>query len=73
MPHDRRAHASIALRAFTSGRQIYPYLRRSLGGKMRERYVGEVDAPTREENLARARREVHERSLLDQRGDRQSR
>lgn len=69
LPHGVRAHASVALRAFRSGRRIYAYLRWSVGGKTRECYVGEVDATTRAENLARAWRQAHERDLLDQGGE----
>lgn len=64
-----RVHASVALRSFSSGRRIYAYLRWSAAGRTRERYVGEVDADTREENLALAWRQVQARGLLDRCGD----
>ncbi|MBE1577662.1 hypothetical protein ACFORH_10785 [Amycolatopsis roodepoortensis] len=57
---------SVALRVYPSGRRIYAYLRWSERGKTRERYVGEVERPTREENLADAWRLVHDAGLLDQ-------
>lgn len=60
----RCAHASIALRVLRQGRRIYAYLRWSVGGKTRERYVGEVEYDTRRENLAQAWRIVREASLL---------
>lgn len=44
---------------------MYAYLRFSVDGKTHNRYVGEVDEPTREANLTRAWRLVHEKSLLD--------
>jgi DNA mismatch endonuclease (patch repair protein) len=64
-----RAHASVALRSFRSGRRIYAYLRWSAAGRTRERYVGEVDADTREGNLALAWQQVQARGLLDRCGD----
>ncbi|MGH3549987.1 MAG: very short patch repair endonuclease [Pseudonocardiaceae bacterium] len=50
----RRAVASVALRAPSSSRRIYAYLRWYEHGKTRERYLGEVNEPTRSANLAAA-------------------
>ncbi|EHR48751.1 DNA mismatch endonuclease Vsr [Saccharomonospora marina XMU15] len=67
LPNGRTVHASVALRVFPSGRRIYAYLRWSDRGRTRERYVGEVDGPTREENLRQAWRQIHTSELLSQR------
>ncbi|MEV6571804.1 very short patch repair endonuclease [Streptomyces sp. NPDC051577] len=50
----RFARASIALRLYQRTRRIRAYLRWSVGGRTRERYVGEVDGSTRSENLKQA-------------------
>ena len=64
LPGDRTALASIALRHLPKSRRIYAYLRWSEGGRTRERYVCEVDGPTRAENLAVAWRRALEKGLL---------
>lgn len=46
------ATGSIALRLYRRTRRIRAYLRWSQQGRTRERYVGEVSAPTRAANLA---------------------
>lgn len=48
----RQAIASVALRAPLSSRRIYAYLRWYEYGKTHERYLGEVNEPTRSANLA---------------------
>ncbi|MGW2227122.1 very short patch repair endonuclease [Streptomyces formicae] len=50
----RYARASVALRLYRSTRRLRAYLRWSDEGVTRERYVGEVDKPTRGANLALA-------------------
>jgi len=59
------AVASIALRRKPDGRRVYAYLRWSDHGNTTERYVGEVDKPTRQENLAAAWHLAAERGLTD--------
>lgn len=54
LPDGRQAVASVALRALPSSRRIYAYLRWYDHGKTRERYLGEVNEPTRAANLAAA-------------------
>src|SRR6266516_4387087 len=46
--------ASVALRRKRDGRRVYAYLRWSEHGRTAERYLGEVDKPTRAANLAQA-------------------
>lgn len=46
----REAQASVALRLYR-GRRVRAYLRWSDRGRTRERYIGEVDAESRRENL----------------------
>lgn len=67
LPNGRTGHASVALRVFPTGRRVYAYLRWSDRGKTQECYAGEVDAATREENLALAWQHIHATGLLDQR------
>ncbi|MDA8321320.1 MAG: very short patch repair endonuclease [Actinomycetota bacterium] len=50
----RTVLASVALRRKRDGRRVYAYLRWSANGKTAERYLGEVDQPTRPRNLAQA-------------------
>lgn len=57
----RRTAASVALRLQPNSRRVYAYLRWSSGGRTRERYIGEVHAATRAENLELAWRLVRER------------
>lgn len=66
LPDGARVRGSAALRVYSPGRRIYAYLRWSEGGKTKERYVGEVDAITRGENLAAAWQRIHASGLLDQ-------
>jgi DNA mismatch endonuclease, patch repair protein len=47
-----RAVASVALRRKADGRRVYAYLRWSVSGRTVERYLGQVERPTRAENLA---------------------
>ncbi len=54
LPDGRQAVASVALRALPSSRRIYAYLRWYDHGKTHERYLGEVNEPTRAANLAAA-------------------
>ena len=61
--------ASISLRVQPAGRRIYAYLRWFEEGSTRERYVGEVAARTRAENLAIAWRIVEEKRFLDPASD----
>jgi DNA mismatch endonuclease (patch repair protein) len=51
---NRASVASVALRRKHDGRRVYAYLRWADGDRTTERYVGEVDRPTRAENLAQA-------------------
>lgn len=62
----RSAIGSIALRLYAQSRRVRAYLRWSDHGRTRERYVGEVIADSRAENLAQAWRLVMERELTDQ-------
>jgi DNA mismatch endonuclease (patch repair protein) len=62
---DGRAAASVALRRKRDGRRIYAYLRWSDSGRTVELYIGEVDQPTRAENLARAWRLAIEQTATD--------
>lgn len=54
LPGGRHAVASVALRAPRSSRRIYAYLRWYERRRTRERYLGEVNEPTRAANLAAA-------------------
>ncbi len=60
----RVACASIELRVFPGTRRIRAYVRWSDRGKCPTRYLGEVDAATRRENLQRAWRLVAEKGVL---------
>jgi DNA mismatch endonuclease (patch repair protein) len=60
----RRSCASIVLRLPPKNRRIRAYLRWSDKGRYPEKYVGEVDRDTREENLMLAWRMVFEQGLL---------
>jgi DNA mismatch endonuclease (patch repair protein) len=60
------AVGSIALRLYPKSRRVRAYLRWSDRGRTRERYVGEVTADNRKDNLAHAWRLVAERGLTDQ-------
>jgi len=62
---ERPATASIALRVYPKGRRVYAYLRWSDHGRTRERYIGEVTAHNRAENLTQAWRLVAERGLAN--------
>ena len=62
LDQDRVALGSVLFRRL-KGRRIYAYLRWNQAGRVRERYVGEVDGATRAENLAEAWRLVTERGL----------
>lgn len=64
LPDGRTVSASIELKVFPKSRRVYAYLRFSVDGKTHNRYVGEVDEPTREANLTRAWCLAHERGLL---------
>lgn len=66
LPDGRSAAGSIALRLYPKSRRVRAYLRWSDRGHTRERYVGEVTAGNRAENLAQAWRLVTERGLTDQ-------
>ncbi len=59
----RYARASVALKLYRRTRRIRAYLRWSQEGSTRERYVCEVDHPTRHQNLAEAWRRAHEMGL----------
>lgn len=56
--------ASMALRLYPSSRRIRAYLRWSTGGRTRERYVGEVQATTRGDNLRAAWRLAEDAGIL---------
>lgn len=58
------ATASISLRRYKKTRRIRAYLRWYHNGRTHERYVGEVNLPTRDENLAAAWAMAHRRCLL---------
>lgn len=58
LPDGRQAVASVALRILPASRRIYAYLRWYDRGKTHERYLGEVDEPTRAANLVTAWRLV---------------
>lgn len=58
------ARASIALRLYPKTRRVRAYLRWSDSGQTRERYVGEVDQPTRAANLAQAWQIARTRGLV---------
>ncbi|GAA3860716.1 hypothetical protein GCM10022243_28540 [Saccharothrix violaceirubra] len=60
----RTAHASVALRRQPNGRRVYAYLRWSVDGRTRERYVCEVDRSTRADNLTVAWLAAHDAGLL---------
>jgi len=55
--------ASVYFRR-TAGRRVYAYLRWAAGGRTSERFICEVERPTRSENLAYAWNVAHERRLL---------
>jgi DNA mismatch endonuclease (patch repair protein) len=67
LPGNRVALASVALRLLPHSRRIYAYLRWSVEGKTKERYISEVTATTRADNLEAAWRIVHSRELTNQR------
>jgi DNA mismatch endonuclease (patch repair protein) len=54
----RSVLASVCLRLPPQSRRIYAYLRWSEGRKTREKYICQVSAPTREENLSQAWQKV---------------
>ncbi len=54
LPDGRRAVASVTLRLPASSRRVYAYLRWYDQGKTHERYLGEVNEPTRAANLTAA-------------------
>lgn len=58
------ARASVALRVYSRTRRIRAYLRWSERGRTKERYIGEVDFPTRAANLAQAWSMAHEAGLV---------
>lgn len=64
LPDGRTVSASIELKVLPKSRRLYAYLRFSADGRTHNRYVGEVDEPTREANLTCAWRLVHEKGLL---------
>jgi DNA mismatch endonuclease, patch repair protein len=66
LPGRRSAVGSIALRLYPKSRRVRAYLRWSDQGDTRERYVGEVTANYRTENLAQAWQLVAERGLTNQ-------
>lgn len=66
LPDGDRAIGSIALRVYPKSRRVRAYLRWSSHGKTRERYVGEVTADNRTDNLTLAWRIVADRGLTDQ-------
>jgi DNA mismatch endonuclease (patch repair protein) len=61
---DGQAVASVALRRKRDGRRIYAYLRWSDHGRTIEKYIGEVDRPTRAGNLAQAWKLASEDALV---------
>ena len=63
LPDGRTAMASVELKQL--GRRLYAYLRHQDGGRTVVRYVGQVTATTREENLTAAWSEARRRGLLD--------
>ncbi|MFD3727872.1 very short patch repair endonuclease [Streptomyces sp. NPDC058671] len=60
----RYARASILLRLYRSTRRIRAYLRWSVSGNTEERYVCDVDGPTRAANLAAAWSEAREAGMV---------
>lgn len=58
LPGGRVAMASICLRLPPKSRRVYAYLRWYDGSRTQERYVCQVDGPTRRENLLNAWRAV---------------
>lgn len=64
LPDGRTVSASIELKLLPKSRRLYSYLRFSVDGRTHNRYVGEVDEPTREANLSRAWQLAHEKGLL---------
>jgi len=63
LPNQRLALASVYLRRPPKARRVYAYLRWSDGAKTVERYIGQVDAPTRQANLEAAWNLVREGNL----------
>ncbi|MGW1193989.1 very short patch repair endonuclease [Streptomyces sp. NPDC002559] len=61
---DRYARASIMLRLYRSTRRIRAYLRWSVSGETEERYVCDVDEPTRAANLALAWSKAREAGMV---------
>lgn len=59
------ALASVALRRKTDRRRVYAYLRWSDRGKTIERYIGQVNKPSRTTNLCEAWQLVARRGLID--------
>lgn len=63
LPDGRVVHGSIELKLPEKSRRIYAYLRFTVDGKTYNRYVGEVNAGSRDDNLAQAWATVLRRQL----------
>lgn len=59
------AHGSVELKRFPKTRRIYAYLRWQQGGRTMNRYLGEVTAHRRAENLAEAWRIAQNSGLVE--------
>lgn len=60
------ATASICLKHLPKSRRVYAYLRYSVNGKTRTKYVGDATASTRYKALSNAWVEARERGLMDE-------
>jgi DNA mismatch endonuclease (patch repair protein) len=64
LPGGRTAMGSIELKVPPKSRRVYAYLRFSLEGNTCNRYVGQVNGETREDNLVRAWCLAREKGML---------
>jgi hypothetical protein len=60
----RTATASIRLKHLPKSRRVYAYLRYSVGGKTRTKYVGDATASTRNGELRAAWSDAHKQGLM---------
>lgn len=68
LPDRRKVIASIAIKKFTTGHQLWGYLQFKFDGKSRVFYVGKVTAETRSESLAIGWQLVRKKKIIEKKG-----
>lgn len=63
LPDGRVVHGSVELKLPVRSRRVYAYLRFTVDGKTHNRYLGQVNADSRDGNLAQAWATVRRRQL----------